>query len=108
MAAGSDRPAGRALARRRERTDLYATILEVVKRYGGDGRVTRISYGAGMPVDRLRTALDRLVAIGLVRTVDRAEYTAYDLTPRGQEFLNAYWKMKAFTELLEHRPVPDS
>ena len=107
MADGADRPGGSSSARRRERTDLYATILEVVKRYGGDGRVTRISYGAGMPVDRLRTALDRLVGIGLVRTVDRGDYTAYDLTPRGQEFLNAYWKMKAFTELLEHRTPPD-
>lgn len=95
-----------ASARRRERTDLYATILEVVKRYHGEGRVTRISYGAGMPVDRLRTALERMVALGLVRTNVRDDRTTYDLTPRGQEFLTVYWKMKAYTDLLEERWPP--
>lgn len=91
------RPSGR----RREQSDLYATILEVVKRYEGDGRITRISYGAGMPVDRLRTAVDRLESLGLVRARPMDGFVTYDITARGQEFLDTYWKMRGYMELFE-------
>ena len=94
--------------RRRELTDLYATVLEVVKRYHGAARVTRISYGAGMPVDRLRRFLDRLLALGLLRSEEVDGRPVYDITPRGQEFLDTYWRMRAYVELLappERRPT---
>ncbi len=86
--------------RRREATDLYATVLEVIKRYHGAARVTRISYGAGMPVDRLRTLLERLVALGLAHVEEQDGRPLYDLTARGQEFLDTYWKMRAYVEVL--------
>ena len=95
----------RASGRRREQTDVYATILEVVKRYEGGGRITRISYGAGMPVDRLRRAIERLVALGLLRSRSEDGFHTYDITARGQEFLDTYWKMRGYTELLEGRPL---
>jgi len=86
--------------RRREATDLYATVLEVIKRYHGAARVTRVSYGAGMPVDRLRSILDRLSLLGLV-TVDELDgRPIYEITVRGQEFLDTYWKMRAYVEVL--------
>lgn len=97
-----DRPSGSRGPRRREVTDLYATVLEVVKRYHGAARITRVSYGAGMPVDRLRTFLDRLVALGLLRSEEIDGRPAYDITPRGQEFLDTYWRMRAFIEVLEN------
>ncbi|HYK93877.1 MAG TPA: winged helix-turn-helix domain-containing protein [Thermoplasmata archaeon] len=87
--------------RRREKSDLYATILEVVKRYRGAARITRISYGAGMPVDRLKTSMERLVALGLVERRDRGGYSIYEVTARGQEFLNTYWRMRGFIEMFE-------
>jgi predicted transcriptional regulator len=90
--------------RRREATDLYATVLEVVKRHHGAARITRVSYGAGMPVDRLRTLVARLVALGLLRSEDLDGRPAYDITPRGQEFLATYWKMRGFIEVLEADP----
>lgn len=86
--------------RRREATDLYATVLEVVKRYHGAARITRVSYGAGMPVDRLRTLLDRLSVLGLVRSEELDGRPAFDITPRGQEFLDTYWRMRAYVEVL--------
>ena len=95
------RSSGPSAARRREQTDLYATILEVVKRYHGQGRITRISYGAGMPVDRLRTAVERLVGLGLLHADHADGVTTYDVTARGQEFLNVYWKMRGFTEMFD-------
>ena len=90
--------------RRREQSDLYATILEVVKRYHGAARITRVSYGAGMPVDRLRVALDRLLALGLLRGRELDGRSAFEITPRGQEFLTTYWKMRGFIEMFEERP----
>ncbi|HXQ48351.1 MAG TPA: winged helix-turn-helix domain-containing protein [Thermoplasmata archaeon] len=89
-------------ARRREATDLYATVLEVVKRYHGAARITRVSYGAGMPVDRLRLVMDRLLALGLLQSEEIDGRPAFDITARGQEFLDTYWKMRGFVEGLEH------
>jgi predicted transcriptional regulator len=90
--------------RRREVTDLYATVLEVVKRYHGGARVTRVSYGAGMPVDRLRTFVERLLALGLLRSEELDGRPVYDITPRGQEFLDTYWKMRGYVEVLGRPP----
>jgi len=99
-----ERAEGRKGPRRREATDLYATVLEVVKRYHGAARITRVSYGAGMPVDRLRNFVDRLVTLGLLRSEEVDGRPAYDITPRGQEFLTTYWKMRAYIEVLESNP----
>jgi predicted transcriptional regulator len=91
-------------SRRRERSDIFADILEVVKRYHGRARVTRISYAVGMPVDRLRPALDRLIELNLLQAERVGEVTMFDLAPRGQQFLDTYWRMRAFTDLLEREP----
>jgi predicted transcriptional regulator len=95
---------GRGAPRRREVSDLYATVLEVVKRYHGEARITRVSYGAGMPVDRLRNFVDRLISLGLLRSQEIEGRPAYDITARGQEFLDTYWKMRGYVELLERTP----
>jgi predicted transcriptional regulator len=99
-----DRPGAEAGARRREATDLYATVLEVVKRHRGAARITRVSYGAGMPVDRLRLLIDRLLDLGLLSSEEIDGRPAYDITARGQEFLDTYWKMRGFIEGLERGP----
>ena len=95
---------GSRAPRRREVSDLYATVLEVVKRYHGEARITRVSYGAGMPVDRLRNFVERLLALGLLRSEELDGRPAYDITPRGQEFLDTYWRMRGYVELLERSP----
>ncbi len=87
-------------SRRREPTDLFATILEVVKRHRGRARITRVSYGAGMPVDRLRVAVERLLEFGLLSSQEDDGHVYYDVTARGQEFLDTYWKMKAYIDVL--------
>jgi predicted transcriptional regulator len=94
--------------RRREVTDLYATVLEVVKRYHGAARITRVSYGAGMPVDRLRNFVERLLALGLLRSEELDGRPVYDITPRGQEFLDTYWRMRAYVEVLGRAGEPPS
>jgi predicted transcriptional regulator len=90
--------------KRRNTVDIYSDVLEVVKRHGGHGRITRISYGVGMPVDRLKRFLEHLEGYGLVRCDREDESSTYILTPRGQEFLDTYWKMKGFLEALGEVP----
>jgi predicted transcriptional regulator len=92
--------------KKRSRSDLYATILEVIRRYPEGGRITRVSYGVGVPVDRLKVMVEELTANGLVRRVavedeqggNAGAAYCYGVTPRGLEFLDTYWKMKGFLE----------
>jgi predicted transcriptional regulator len=97
----TDREVHRGTSRRREVSDLYATVLEVVKRYHGAARITRVSYGAGMPVDRLRHLVERLLNAGLMKSEEVDGRPVYDITPRGQEFLDTYWKMRGYVEVLD-------
>ena len=75
-----DREGREGAARRREVTDLYATVLEVVKRYHGAARITRVSYGAGMPVDRVRILVRRLIDAGLLSSEELDGRPVYDLS----------------------------
>jgi predicted transcriptional regulator len=84
---------------KRSKTDLYAQVLEVLIRYPEGGKITRISYGVGVPVDRLKRMLDALSSYGLARKLEIEEQTLYFATPRGLEFLDTYWKMKGFLEI---------
>lgn len=95
---------GSGTPRRREATDLYATVLEVVKRYHGAARITRVSYGAGMPVDRVRILVRRLLDAGLLRSEEVDGRPIFDITARGQEFLDTYWKMRGYVEVLDRSP----
>jgi predicted transcriptional regulator len=84
---------------KRSKTDLYAQVLEVLIRYPEGGKITRISYGVGVPVDRLRKILEALSSYGLTRKLATDEQTLYFATPRGLEFLDTYWKMEGFFEI---------
>ncbi len=89
---------------KRTKTDLYATILEVVRRYEGGARITRISYGVGVPLDRLREMIEDLTAFGLLRRMEAEGETRFMATSRGLEFLETYWKMNAYLETFEEAP----
>ena len=86
---------------KRSKADLYASVLEVLIRYPEGGKITRVSYGVGVPVDRLREILDSLSNFGLTRKLTIEDQTLYFATPRGLEFLDTYWKMKGFLEIFK-------
>jgi predicted transcriptional regulator len=95
---------------KRSKTELYATVLEVIKRYPEGARITKMSYGVGAPIDRLKDILNDLISFGLVQTISLDEDEAkdypglfYTLTPRAFEFLETYWKMKSFLEVFGNR-----
>jgi len=89
---------------KRSKADIYATILEVVRRTPGGGRITRVSYGVGVPLDRLRPMMNDLEGFGLLRRNVFEDEVTYSATPRGLEFLDTYWKMNGFLETFEETP----
>lgn len=95
------------LGPRRSPVDLYAEILEVLRRSAGPTRVTRRFYEVGMPVDRTRAALALLVSLGLAAKEVR-EISSWKLTRRGYEFLRAYWRMRSFLGPTEGYVEPSS
>jgi predicted transcriptional regulator len=90
---------------KRSKADLYATILEVIRTYPEGERITRISYGVGVPIDRLKVMVEKLSSAALVRKIEADEDEKgayyYSVTPRGLEFLDTYRKMKAFLEVFD-------
>lgn len=90
---------------KRSKADIYATILEVVRRNPGGGRITRVSYGVGVPLDRLRVMIEDLTNYGLLRRTTIEGETTYNTTPRGLEFLDTYWKMNGFLETFDETPT---
>jgi predicted transcriptional regulator len=79
--------------------ELYAEILEVITHYPEGARITRLSYGVGVPVDRLKLLVEKLCSYGLARTSpDEEDELYFGITPRGLEFLETYFKMKGFLE----------
>jgi len=83
---------------KRSKTDLYAEILEVISHYPEGARITKLSYGVGVPVDRLKNLVERLCSYGLARKSSDEEGVYYGVTPRGLEFLDTFSKMKSFLE----------
>ena len=90
---------------KRSKTQLYATILEVLIGYPEGVKITRLSYGVGVPVDRLRGMVEDLCSFGLMRKLTDDEGTYYFATPRGLEFLDTYWKMQGFLEIFGDKKI---
>ena len=86
--------------KKRARIDIYADILEVLKRRTEGTLVTRISYGAGLPLDRVKPLLVTLAGYGLVSVRNVGESRYYHITHRGLEFLEAYRKIQGFMTYL--------
>ncbi len=87
--------------KKRSRVDIYADILEVIKRRPEGILVTRISYGAGLPIDRVKPMLETLSNFGLLSIRTAGESRFYHITRRGLEFLDAHRKMQSFMTYLD-------
>jgi predicted transcriptional regulator len=80
---------------RRTRYDIYQDILETVLRRGAIG-ITRISYGANLPVDRAKDAVEFLMENRLLDNDEYGGSIKYIITGRGGEFLNALKTVKRY------------
>jgi predicted transcriptional regulator len=95
--------------KKRERLDIYADILEVLKRQPEGVLITRISYGAGLPIDRVKPMLDALAHCDLIAVRARGQPLQssflqrrfYFVTRKGLEFLEAYDRIHELLTYLE-------
>ena len=86
--------------RRRTKYDIYADIIEVIVKKGLCS-LTRMSYGANMPVDRTKKVLNLLVSHGFVREVTVGNRKKYRATKWGLEYLETFKRMRKFFAALE-------
>ena len=86
--------------RKRARVDIYADILEVLRHRPEGALVTRVSYGAGLPLDRVKPMLETLANFGLLTIRLSGDSRFYHITRRGLEFLEAYRKVQGFMTYL--------
>jgi predicted transcriptional regulator len=92
--------------------DIYNDILEFLKRHPDGCQVTRLSYGAGLPIDRINQMLETLARCELVMVhvlgqplqgnLNQRRY--YSITRKGLEFLDAYKKIQGLFTYLEAGP----
>jgi len=86
--------------RRRTKYDIYADIIEMIARKGLCS-LTRVSYGANMPVDRTKKELSFLVAHGFITEVQLEDSKKYRATKWGLEYLETFKLMRKFFAALE-------
>ena len=80
---------------KRTRYDIYLDVLETVRRRGACP-ITRLSYGAGLPVDRTKKVVEFLLSRGLLREANIGDRKLYRITVRGGEFLQALRTVRKF------------
>ena len=98
--------------KKRSRLDIYADILEFLKSHTEGCQVTRLSYGAGLPIDRLKPMLEtlgrheliRIHVIGLPLQANLNQRRYYGITKKGLEYLEAYKKIQDLITYLETEP----
>ena len=88
------------MSRRRSRYDIYADVLDAVRRHG-PCTITMISYGARLPVDRAKRVVKRLEERGFLRSELMRGRKHYVLTARGAEFLKLYKRLREMLAGLE-------
>jgi predicted transcriptional regulator len=86
------------LASYRTRLDIIADILQVVSQ---NAKKTQIMYQANLSYKVLQRYLSNVTAASLVDFEDEAQ--CYVLTPKGQEFLEAYKEYDKTNKNIEKR-----
>ncbi len=86
--------------RRRTKYDIYADIIEIIAKRGLCS-LTRVSYGANMPVDRTKKELTFLMNHGFVNEVVFENSRKYRATKWGLEYLETFKRMRKYFAALE-------
>jgi predicted transcriptional regulator len=92
---------------RRTKYDIYADVIEMIARKGLCS-LTRVSYGANMPVDRTKKVLSLLVSHGFIRELTVGDSRKYRATKWGLEYLETFKRMRKFFAALEEETVEAS
>ena len=92
--------------RKRTKYDIYADVIEVIAKKDLSS-LTRISYGANMPVDRAKKVVNFLVSHGFIREITADDRKQYRTTKWGMEYLETVKRMQKFLAALEE-PITTS
>jgi predicted transcriptional regulator len=101
-----------ASLKKRSRLDIYADILEYLKQHPDGCQVTRLSYAAGLPIDRMNLMLQTLSHFELVQVhlvgeplqANRMQRRYYGISRKGLEYVEAYKKIQGLIPYLETEP----
>jgi predicted transcriptional regulator len=85
---------------KRTKYDIYADIIEMIAKKDLCS-LTRISYGANMPVDRTKKTVNFLVLHGFIREIAIDDRKKYRATKWGLEYLETFKRMRKFFAALE-------
>jgi len=80
---------------KRTKYDIYADIIEMIAKKDLCS-LTRISYGANMPVDRTKKVVNFLVSHGFIREIAINDCKKYRATKWGLEYLETFKHMRKF------------
>jgi predicted transcriptional regulator len=86
--------------KRRTKYDIYADIVEIIAKKGL-ASLTRVSYGANMPVDRAKKEINFLIAHGFINEVNLENSKKYRATKWGLEYVETFKRMRKFFAALE-------
>jgi len=86
--------------RKRTKYDIYADVIEMVAKKDLCS-LTRISYGANMPVDRAKKVVTFLVSHGFLKEITVSDKRKYRTTKWGLEYLETFKRMRKFFAALE-------
>lgn len=88
--------------RKRTKYDIYADVIEMVAKKDLCS-LTRISYGANMPVDRAKKVVNFLVSHGFLSEIVIGSGKRYRATKWGREYLETFKHMRKFFAALEEK-----
>jgi len=83
------------MRKKRNIYDICADVLKVIKALGS-ASITKISYGAELPVDRAKKIINILVKAGLVEKIVKNNRVFYIVTERGIGYLETYFRLRQF------------
>jgi predicted transcriptional regulator len=89
---------------RRTKYEIYADLLRTIAKRQ-QCTLTRASYGANLPVDRAKKALQFLAAKGFAKEENVGDYKTYKITKRGMEYLETFKQMRKLFAALEEEKI---
>jgi len=87
---------------RRTKYEIYADLLRTIAKRPRC-TLTRASYGANLPVDRAKKALQFLASKGFAREENMDDSKVYKITKRGMEYLETFKQMRKLFAALDEK-----
>ena len=89
----------------RTRIEIYASILQNLDVMSETGlKITRISYGAGIPTDRARKYVELMRDAGLIK-LKQEDNSYFIITTHGIKFLEAFHILQGYLDEMNEKSL---